>query len=298
MGKICCQSTIRNCHAAITMRFTTLSCKTQQYSARSCSNEEPWRSHPTAICRHWVPKHKRIATHCGTHMNTSVGCSSSNAQNVATHAKHDSTASTKKRTSHLEPSVPLRAQFKQVFTVKRRRPHPSRTRANFSPQRSSVYPKETQCFMQILTFKSHSWWSSSNAISQEWLAKHHQDHKTVLQSSYTIRTALTQPFDCDLRTLSCKAQENCNTLWNTSLGCSSSNAQSYSTHAKHNSTASAKKRKSHLETLCSTARAVQANFYGKATTPAPVALASQLFSATEVLFTRKNTMPHNVSCKS
>ena len=32
--------------------------------ACSCSSEEPWRSHSTAICRHWVAKHNRI-THNG-----------------------------------------------------------------------------------------------------------------------------------------------------------------------------------------------------------------------------------------
>ena len=35
---------------------------------------------------------------------------------------------------------------------------------------SSVYPEKTQCFVQILTFKSHPWYSSSNAICQERLA--------------------------------------------------------------------------------------------------------------------------------
>ena len=38
-------------------------------------------------------------------LNASLQCSSSNAQSVSTHAKHNSTASSKKRKSHLEPSV-------------------------------------------------------------------------------------------------------------------------------------------------------------------------------------------------
>ena len=77
---------------------------------------------------------------------------------------------------------------------------------------------------------------------------------------------------------------------NASLQCSSSNAQSVSTHAKHNGTASSKKRKKSPETISSTARAVRARFYGKAITPETVAQASQLFPATEPPFTQKNTM--------
>ena len=48
--------------------------------------------------------------------------------------KKNSTASSKKRKSHLEPSVPLRAQNEQESNPKRRRLRPSRARTNFSPQ--------------------------------------------------------------------------------------------------------------------------------------------------------------------
>ena len=65
MKKICCQSTIRNFHAATRIQFTTLSCKTQQYYARNSSSEEPWRNHSTAICRDSVAKRNRI-THKGS----------------------------------------------------------------------------------------------------------------------------------------------------------------------------------------------------------------------------------------
>ena len=40
-------------------------------------------------------------------LNASLQCSSSNKQSGSTHAKHNSIASSKKRKSHLEPSVPL-----------------------------------------------------------------------------------------------------------------------------------------------------------------------------------------------
>ena len=85
----------------------------------------------------------------------------------------------------------------------------------------------------------------------------------------------------------CRTQKNCNTLlWNTSL------AQSVSTHAKHKSTASTKKRKSHLEPSVTLRRQfgiVRAGIDGKALTPETVAHASQLFSAAEPPFNRKNT---------
>ena len=77
---------------------------------------------------------------------------------------------------------------------------------------------------------------------------------------------------------------------NASLQCSSSNAQSVSTHAKHNSTASSKKRKSHLEPSVPLRAQKRTGIETKATTPATVAQRSQLFSATEAAFTRKNTM--------
>ena len=91
----------------------------------------------------------------GQEVTASLQCSSSNAQSISTHAKHNSTASSKKRKSHLKPSVTLRAQFENILRQKRRRLRPSRARANFSPQRNLRLPEKTQCFVQILTFKSH-----------------------------------------------------------------------------------------------------------------------------------------------
>ena len=90
-------------------------------------------------------------------VSTCLQRSSSNGQSVSRDAKHNSTASAKKRKSHLEPSVLLRAQSELDFTLKRRRPQPSRTRAYFSPQPKLRLPEKTQCFVQILTFKSHPW---------------------------------------------------------------------------------------------------------------------------------------------
>ena len=47
---------------ATPIRFTALSCKKQHYYAPSCSSEEPWRSHSTAICRNWIAKRYSTAS--------------------------------------------------------------------------------------------------------------------------------------------------------------------------------------------------------------------------------------------
>ena len=87
-------------------------------------------------------------------------------------------------------AVPLRAQFETDSTAKRRRWQPSRKRANFSPQRTLCLPEKTQCLVQILTFKSHPWCSSSNAICQQRLANHNQNRNfsALLFSSLVFST--------------------------------------------------------------------------------------------------------------
>ena len=90
--------------------------------------------------------------------------------NTCTTQKHNSAASTRTRKGHLASSHC--AHFEQDSTAKRRRLRPSRAWAYVSPQRKRRLPKKTPCSVQILTFKSHPWCSSSNAICKEWLAKH------------------------------------------------------------------------------------------------------------------------------
>ena len=120
------------------------------------------------------------------HTTVSFSCSSSNAQSISTHAKHNSTASTKTRKSHLEPSVPLRAQIEQESTAKRGSLQPSRKRAYFSLQRMLRLPEKTQCLVQILTFSNRILdVISSNAICQQWLAKRNQTRKTILKNIYS-----------------------------------------------------------------------------------------------------------------
>ena len=77
----------------------------------------------------------------------------------------------------------------------------------------------------------------------------------------------------------------------TCLRRSSSNAESVSTHAKHNSTASSKNRENHVEPSVP----LRAHFEIRPTTPKTVAHASLLFTAPKAPFSRKK---HNVSCKS
>ena len=107
----------------------------------------------------------------------------------------------------------------------------------------------------------------------------------------TLRETLAQPFHCYLHRLDCATHKNCNTLlWNTSLRYTSSHAQRVATHAKHKSTASTKNRKSHLEPSVPLHAQFETDSTAKQRRPATVAQASQLFSATDALFTRKNTM--------
>ena len=79
-------------------------------------------------------------------VNTCLEHKGSNAKSFSTDAKHTSTASSKKRKSHLEPSLPLRAQFENISTLKRRRPKPSRTRSYFSPQQTPRLPEKNAMF--------------------------------------------------------------------------------------------------------------------------------------------------------
>ena len=82
----------------------------------------------------------------------------------------------------------------------------------------------------------------------------------------TLREALTQPFHCDLHRLKCRTQK----------------------HSINNNRTTTDKKSP--EDLSYTARAIRDRFDGKAAPPETVAQASQLFSAAELPFTRRNTM--------
>ena len=111
-------------------KFQELKMWKRSFRARLPWNSKSWRRENGAFMRGvlQIPR--------GQEVNASLQCSSSTAQSVSTHAKHNSTASTKKtKESHLEPSVPLSARIEPNSTAKRGSPHPSRKRANFSLQR-------------------------------------------------------------------------------------------------------------------------------------------------------------------
>ena len=75
LRNICCQSTIRNLHAATTfynLRFSAAK-GIKKNAARSRSSEEPGRSHSTAICRDSVAKHKKITRNGYTNCSSKTG---------------------------------------------------------------------------------------------------------------------------------------------------------------------------------------------------------------------------------
>ena len=47
------------------------------------------------------------------------------------------------------------------------------------------FTRKRHCFVRILTFQSHPWCSSSNAICQQWSAKHNQTRKMLLKNKYS-----------------------------------------------------------------------------------------------------------------
>ena len=176
--------------------------QSQRQYCRAATFDQRWRNHSTAVCGHWVATHNRIATLL---WNTSLGCSSSNAQSISTHAKHKSTAATKKRTSHLEPSFPLSAQFETDTTAKRR-PRPSHKRANFSPRPNLRLPEKNTMFRANANIQIASMMRQFQCNQPRMTCKTQSESQRQYCRAATFRPALTQPFHCDLRTLSCNAQ--------------------------------------------------------------------------------------------
>jgi hypothetical protein len=131
MGKICWQSTIRNLHAAATVRFDSQLRKTITHQAATARNLAP-------------------TIHCDLHR---LNCKTQ-------------THSTNKEEKSPGTQLHLRTQIEPTSTAKHRRQSPSRTRANFSLQHNVHFPKKTQCVLQFLTFISHPSCSSSSAICQ------------------------------------------------------------------------------------------------------------------------------------
>ena len=77
-------------------------------------------------------------------MNKCLERSSSTAESVSTHAKHNSTASSKKRKVTWNHQFHCARKLRTFPCEKQRRPRPSRARANVSPQRKLRVPQKTQ----------------------------------------------------------------------------------------------------------------------------------------------------------
>ena len=126
----------------------TMTCKTQAKSQDRIGEPVPferlWRSHSTAICTDWTAQHIRIATHyCRTHRFDAP---------VPPHKVSQRMQNTKKKSASKEEKKVNRnpqfhrAQIEPDSAAKRRRLRPSRARANFHRNRTSVYPKKNTMF--------------------------------------------------------------------------------------------------------------------------------------------------------
>ena len=144
------------------LRLSTLTCKTQQYHASSCSNDEPWRSHSTAICRHWLAKHNRTTSQRLQHLQP-CSCSS----------KSGSRRQSGKTTI-----------WKHFF------------KSNF--KRKIITAKIEKICCQSTFHTSHA------AIPMRFATQ--LQNATVSRMQLQHRRTLTQPFHCDLKTLTCKTQ--------------------------------------------------------------------------------------------
>ena len=194
-------------------QFQELKMWNRSFGARRPSNSKSWRYETEALVRGvlQIPRVQEV--------NTYLQCSSSNSQSVSTHAKHNSTASSKKRKSHLEPSVPLRAQFENISTLRRRRPKPSRKQANFSPQRKLHLPE----INRNVSLKSQH----SNRIHDSWK----RSFRARLPSNSKSWRCETEAFVRGFLQIRLYSTLLYSTLLNSSLLCSAQlySAQLYST---------------------------------------------------------------------
>ena len=174
---------------------------------------------------------KRIATHYCTPFAWMQQFQCTKGLNTLCKTQKHSINKEQKKSPGTRASVTLRAQFEKDFMVKRRRPKPSRKRANFSWPNLRLHEK-TQCFVHILAQSNRIHDVAVPCDRPTMTCKKQSDCETSI-----LREALVQPVHRDLRRLSCKTQKE---LQHTTVH---PNAQSVSAHAKHNSTASTKNRK-------------------------------------------------------
>ena len=152
---------------------------------------------------------------------------------MSTHAKHNSTASAKKRKGHLEPSVTCRAHFEQDSTAKQRRLRPSRARAYFSPQRNLRLPvktmfranpniqiasmmKQFQCDLPRIRMTCKTQYNRKTLVETKYLSRHLEAatplrspdtdlKKTIeLQQTTVKHIAVMRQFQCTKYLNTCK----------------------------------------------------------------------------------------------
>ena len=121
-------------------------------------------------------------------VSTCLPRSNPNAQSVSAHAKHSSTASSKERKNHLEPSVAWRAQPEVDSPLKRLRPHPPHKRAYFSPQPKLRFPEKNTMVRPNPNIQIESMMYENEAFVRGFLAiPKVEDVKTNLSCEASLR---------------------------------------------------------------------------------------------------------------
>ena len=211
--KTCCQSTSRNFHAKTLQydlrqglakqnqnRKTALENK---YPSRNLGAAIPLLSAQTGLHNTQELQHTTVEHIASIHQFQCTTC-----RNTCKTQKH---SINKKEKSHLEPSVPLPVQFETDSTVKHRRPATVAQASQLFSATDALFTRTTQCFVQILTFKSHP----DVAVPMRSANSHLQTTiriASIYCRTSTIRAASAQPFHCDLQKLNFTTQKNCNTI--------------------------------------------------------------------------------------
>ena len=166
----------RSLDAATPIRFTISSCNRQQYYARSHGAKQPWRSHYNTICRERVAKHKNLMAR-----TSQIAAELQSTQELRTTAaeiaapKPDGSRRQRKKTI-------LKHFLKGVLEQ-------NHQRQNWENLRTNHY-----CSLDAATPIRFTMSSCKKTI--------------VLCTQPRSQATLTQPLQCDLPSLSCKAQKN------------------------------------------------------------------------------------------
>ena len=127
----------------------------RQYCRTSTLQKKRWRSHSSAICANWTAQHTRIATrYCRTHrFDAAVPMHKVSQHMQNTIAQHQQ----RREKSHLEPSVPLRAQIEQESTARGIAATVAQASLFFSATDAPFTRKNTMFCANPNLLKSHPW---------------------------------------------------------------------------------------------------------------------------------------------